>query len=97
MLFTHKRKRHFRLLFPCFLGLERDSGNHSFTGSGGGDLVFVGAAVDGGPFFSSRSVRAIDSAISSGLTSSPLCIRAAMSGVTRTRRTPVWNPGASKR
>ncbi len=42
------------------------------------------------------SARAAASAISSGLTSSPLRIRAAISGVTRTFLTFVWKPGAVK-
>ena len=43
----------------------------------------------------SRSSAAREAAwISAGLTSSPLRIRAAISGVTRTLRTFVWKPGA---
>lgn len=67
------------------------SGNHSLTGIGEvliSDLLeFAGKAGDDSFFSSSSSALAEAAAISSGLTSSPRLIRAAISGVTRIRRT----------
>ncbi len=84
---------YFRLFLPCFLEPVTVSGSHSLTGSDGGVGTrfagFAGFGDDDPGFASSCSARAMDAAISSGETSSPRCMRAAISGVTRTRRTPV--------
>jgi hypothetical protein len=87
-----------------FLGLVIDSGNHSLAGSRAGaagvGVLELEVEVDfpaeleetSKPFFSASSLASISAeafAISSGLTSSPLRMRAAISGVTRTRRTEV--------
>ena len=91
------------LLFPfaLFFGPVNDSGSHSFTGSGGGagddfGLSSLSSIIRGtyGVFSSSSCAFAAAAAISSGLTCSPLLRRAAISGVTRSWRTLVWNPGA---
>lgn len=77
--------------FARFLGVVMESGNHSLTvGSvfsisgarcvGGGELELVSSD-------SSRSAFAMAAVISSGDTSSPLRMRAAISGVMRTLRT----------
>jgi hypothetical protein len=94
-----------RLAFPLFFGFVMDSGNHSFALSLSDSVRFSTLSTRGGRskilerLSWSRcivSARAAASAISSGLTSSPFRIRAAMSGVMRIRLTFVWKPGATK-
>jgi hypothetical protein len=84
---------HARLAFPLFFGFVMVSGNHSFA------LESLSESAGGFSTLSTRgdrssklepswsrcifSARAAASAISSGLTSSPLRSRAAISGVTR--------------
>lgn len=86
-----------RLPFPRFFGVIIDWGSHSLTGST--DEV-VCASVLGEELTAlvtfPASAFAEAAAISSGLTSSPLLMRAAISGVTRIRRTLVWKPGAER-
>ncbi len=86
-----------RFPFARFFGAVTDAGSQSFTGSEEDDssnevVCRVSEGADGGTdesFFSASSANAEAAAISSGLTSSPLLKRAAITGVTRMRRTLV--------
>jgi hypothetical protein len=87
----------FHNFFPrgFFLGFVIDSGNHSFEGVGIVAWFNCSFSLLGEGAFA-RSAASIAREISSGVTSSPRCNRAAISGVTLTRRTLVWNPGAKQ-
>lgn len=92
---TTAEDSHYRFLpLGLFFAAVMVSGSHSFTGSS--LFSITGCTLGGVGSSSSRSACADARAISSGLTSSPRRIRAAISGVTRMRRTFVWNPGASE-